>query len=63
MNRYVYEGPVMSFEICVDSRWRGQTRAVSEKKARCNLTYQWKKENGYMVDTKITLPGKIKLVE
>ena len=63
MNRYTSDGPVMSFENCVDNRWKGQTNAVSEKKARCNLTYQWKKENNYMVNAKITLPGKIRLVE
>ncbi len=59
MNLYYYDGPIMLFEKCVERHWKGQTNAVSEKKARCNLAYQWKKENDYKVNTKITLPGKI----
>ena len=49
MNMYSYDGPVMEFDNCVANRWIASTRAVSEKKARSNLT-------------KIILPGKISLV-
>lgn len=59
MNRYSYDGPVMVFDTCVANRWKGQTIASSEKKARCNLTYQFKKSTNRMSDTKVTLPGKI----
>lgn len=60
--RYVYEGPVMEFNRLVAERWVGETMAPSEKKARSNLTYQYKKNNNRIPGTKITLPGKIKVV-
>lgn len=63
MKRYVYEGPVMEFEKCVADHWRGETVAVSERKARCNLSYQYKKENDRVANIKITLPGKIKAID
>ena len=44
MNLYLYDGPVMEFDNCVANRWTASTRAVSEKKARSNLTYQFKKK-------------------
>lgn len=59
MNQYMYDGPVMEFDICVANRWQGSTYAVSEKKARNNLAYQYKKKNNRTPGTKITLPGKI----
>ena len=59
LKRYVYVGPVMMFETCVAERWAGETIAVSEQKARNNLCYRWKKENGYIPNTKISLPGSI----
>jgi hypothetical protein len=59
MTLYSYDGPVLEFEKVVTNRWQGQTYAVSEAKARCNLTYQFKRENGKVPRTKITLPGKI----
>ena len=62
-NIYKYEGPVMEFDMCVCEHWSGETMAVSEKKARSNLTYQYKKAMGLTSDAKITLPGKIKVVD
>ncbi len=59
MNYYQYDGPVMNFEHCVSNRWKATTYAVSEKKARNNLTYRYKKENDLLPNTKITLPGKV----
>ena len=38
MNLYLYDGPVMEFDNCVANRWTASTRAVSEKKARSNLS-------------------------
>ena len=61
MNLYLYDGPVMEFNNCVANRWTASTRAVSEKKARSNLTYQFKKKNNRLPGTKIILPGKISL--
>lgn len=43
MNRYSYKGPVMEFEQCVSNNWEGTTYASSEKKARSNLAYQYKR--------------------
>ena len=63
MNRYMYEGPVMEFEHCIAHSWKASTFASSEKKARSNLTYQFKKSNNKMPNTKITLPGKLVLVQ
>lgn len=62
MDKYSYDGPVMEFDRCVSSNWKGSTYAVSEKKARSNLVYQFKKQNNRIPSTKITLPGKIMVV-
>lgn len=61
MNQYIYEGPVMEFDTCLSNRWMGSTYAVSEKKARSNLAYQFKKNNNRIPGARITLPGKIKI--
>lgn len=58
--KYTYDGPVMEFDRCVADHWKASTYAASEKKARSNLTYQYKKEHGKTPNTKITLTGKIK---
>ena len=63
MNLYVYDGPVMEFETCVSNRWKASTYAVSEKKAKNNLAYQFKKKNNKVPNSKITLPGKVVLVQ
>lgn len=63
MNKYSYDGPVMEFDRCITNRWKASTYAVSEKKARSNLTYQYKKRNNKLPNTKITLPGKIILIQ
>lgn len=59
MTLYTYAGPVLEFDKIVTNCWRGQTYAVSEAKARSNLAYQFKRENGKVPRSKITLPGKI----
>jgi hypothetical protein len=59
MTLYSYNGPVLEFEKIVTNCWSGQTYAVSEAKARSNLAFQFKRENGKVPRTKITLPGKI----
>lgn len=62
MHLYSYDGPVKEFETCVKSNWHATTYAVSEKKARSNLTFRFKQETGRSRDAKISLPGKIVLV-
>jgi hypothetical protein len=56
---YVYDGPVEEFGKCVTIRWIGETYAPSEKKARSNLTYQYKKEFDKAPCAQVKLPGKI----
>ena len=53
MQQYQYDGPVMRFDDCIQHRWKATTVAPS------NLAYRYKKENGLMPNTKITLPGKL----
>lgn len=63
MDQYVYEGPVLKFDKCIDQYFKAVTFAVSEKKARSNLAYRYKKDHGLMPNTNITLPGKISKVQ
>lgn len=62
MNIYIYEGPVLEFGRLVEERWYGETMANTEKKAKSNLAYQWKKRNNRLASSVITLPGKIQLL-
>ncbi len=61
MQEYQYNGPVMRFDQCVDHKWKATTIAVSEAKAKSNLIYRYKKENGLAPNAKVSLPGKLKL--
>ena len=63
MNQYTYDGPVMEFDICIANRWQGSTFAVSEKKARSNLAYQFKKNNNRVPGSRISLPGKVRTAD
>lgn len=63
MNRYSYDGPVMVFDDCVQDHFKAETMAISEKKARSNLTYQFKKAANLIAATKVSLPGKVVLVD
>lgn len=63
MYKFYYEGPVVSFETVVQSKWKSSTWAVTEKKAISNLSYQWKKLNGLIANTRISLPGKLTIVD
>lgn len=63
MKRYSYNGPVMEFNRCITDHWKGETMAVSEKKARSNLIFQFKKEHDKAPGAKISLPGKIVVAE
>lgn len=59
MRLYVYDGPVVEFDRCVENRWHGETIAPSERKAKSNLCYQWKKKNNRVAGTKVSLPNKL----
>lgn len=43
----------------ITHRWEADTIAISEKKARANLIYRFKKEHGLANTAKIILPGKL----
>lgn len=60
--RYSYEGPVMLFDKCIALKWKGQTYAISKKKAKSNMVYQFNLEHKYTPSTKITLPSAVKEV-
>lgn len=62
MNLYSYDGPVKEFDDIISNRWQATTYAVSEKKARSNLVYRYKKEHGKTASSMIKLTGTIKLV-
>lgn len=59
MEKYIYEGPVMSFNGNITNKWTGSTVAPSESKAKSNLIYQYKKAHGLLPSAKINLPGKL----
>lgn len=61
MNKYTYNGPVMEFDTCIASNWQASTYAESERKAKSNMIYQFKKKNNRVPGTKISLPGKVVL--
>lgn len=57
--RYSYDGPVMEFDMVTINHWKASTLAPSEKKARSNLAYQYKKQYKKSPGSSVKLPGKI----
>ena len=55
MDLYSYTGPVTMFDRCVANYWKGETYAPSEKKAKSNLAYQYRKQNGLIPGTRVGL--------
>ena len=53
----------MVFDKCVEHYWTEETTAASEKKPRSNLAYQYKKEMGLIPQTKVSITGKLKIIE
>lgn len=62
MAKYIYNGPVTGFNRCFCEHWKAETTAMSEAKARSNLTYQFKKQNHLIPGTRVTLPGKLEKI-
>ena len=60
--KYMYDGPVLVFDTLVTDRWKGETMAPNARKARSNLSYQFKKQSNRMPGVKVTLPGEVKMV-
>lgn len=63
MQLYFYDGPVLEFDRIIANHWSASTRAESEKKARNNLAFQFKKQYGKNARSKITVPGKLIIME
>jgi len=59
MYRYIFEGQVSESNHLITNRWRGETWANSEAKARNNLAYQFKKASNRPSMAKIVLHGPI----
>lgn len=56
MNYYTYNGPVANnFGHVITNNWIGETYANSDKKAKSNLSYQFKKEHGLLQTARIKL--------
>lgn len=62
MKKYVYDGPVMYFDRIVDYHWKSETMAISEAKARSNMTYVYKRTHGYAPNSAIHLSGEVQMV-
>jgi hypothetical protein len=63
MKFYSYDGPVLEFDRIIANHWKASTYAESEKKARCNLAYQFKQQTGRVPRSMITIPGKLIVIE
>ena len=62
MPKWLYDGPVLEFNICIANHWKGETFAPTEAKAKNNLAYQFKKNNRRVPSSKITLPGNLTMI-
>lgn len=60
---YQYDGCVKEFDRVIMNRWKGVTMAESPAKAKNNLSYRFKMENGRTANCKISLPDKIIEIE
>lgn len=63
MKLYSYNGPVLEFDRIITTRWKASTYAASEKKARSNLAYQFKQQYDRAPRSRISVPGKLTVVE
>lgn len=63
MKKYRYSGPVVQFGKCICNRWTGETIAPTERKAKSNLSFQFKMQNRNAAGAKISLPGKLEILE
>lgn len=62
-NRYSYKGPVCEFGRAIASMWTAETYAPTAAKAMSNLAFQFKRDYNKIKTAKITLPGKLTVVE
>ena len=59
MKYFKYCGPVTSFGIPIALKWKCSTWAVSKKKARSNMAYQFNIDYKRSITNRVGLPGKI----
>jgi hypothetical protein len=57
---YQYDGAVLIFDRIVANRFTAQTMATSEKKARSNIAWQYRKAGNVADHIPVTLTGLIK---
>ena len=57
---YIYDGPVVMFGKCICNKWHGETMAMTKRKAKSNLEYQFKKQQKLAAGAKVSLPGVLK---
>lgn len=60
---YEFKGAVLLFDRIVASNYTATTTAASMRKARSNLVYRYKRDNGYAKTAKISLTGKFTIIE
>lgn len=58
--KYEYSGHVLEFDRVIAYNWNAVTWAVSAKKARSNLCYQFKKQTKRSANSNIALPDRLK---
>ena len=59
--KYQYDGPVMTFGT-YRGTFKGETFAPNEKRAKANIAYQAKQKMNIMANTKVELPGELKIL-
>ena len=60
---FEYSGPVYNFDKLIDPKWTARTYAKSERQARNNLAFRYKKEHNKDPKAFITLPGELKEIQ
>ena len=63
MYRYIYDVPVKEFNKVITEKLKGETMAVSEKRARDKLAFQFKREFGKLLSSKIRIKKKIMFID
>lgn len=60
---YEFNGAVRLFDRIIAPNFTAQTTASSVQKARSNIVYRYKRDNGYAKTAKISLIGKFTIIE
>ena len=60
-HKYSYNGPVMVHGKYV-GQFQAETWAGSDQRAKSNIAYQAKQKMNIMANTKVGLPGKLKIL-